>query len=89
MTEMSRMPTSDMCSVRGMGVADMASTSTDFLIDLSRSFCATPKRCSSSMTTRPRSFQVTSLESRRWVPMIMSTSPVSTFRRISLSSFAE
>ena len=40
MTEMSRMPTSDMCSVRGMGVADIDSTSIAFLICFSFSFCA-------------------------------------------------
>ena len=41
-------PTSDMCSVRGIGVADIASTSTSVRSWRSSSFCATPKRCSSS-----------------------------------------
>ena len=37
MTLMSRRPTSDMCSVRGMGVADMVSTSTSLRSCFSRS----------------------------------------------------
>ena len=52
-TERSRIPASDMCSVRGIGVADSDSTSTATRSSLNRSFCSTPKRCSSSMTTRP------------------------------------
>ena len=48
MIEMSRMPASDMCSVRGIGVALSVSTSTSSRSDFSSSFCATPKRCSSS-----------------------------------------
>ena len=55
MIRMSRMPSSDMCSVRGIGVADIVSTSTFVASASRRSLCATPKRCSSSMTTRPRS----------------------------------
>jgi len=42
-----------------------------------RSLCSTPKRCSSSMTTRPRSLKRTSALTRRWVPMMMSTPPLS------------
>src|SRR5579872_6547579 len=53
-TLMSRSPTSDMCSVRGMGVADMVSTSTSLRICFSRSLWRTPKRCSSSTMSRPR-----------------------------------
>ena len=53
-TEMSRRPESDMCSVRGIGVADIASTSTSRRICRSSSFWATPNRCSSSTTTIPR-----------------------------------
>ena len=40
MTLISRMPASDMCSVRGIGVAVMVSTSTVFLSCLSFSLCA-------------------------------------------------
>ena len=46
-------------SVRGIGVADMASTSTAVRSRFSCSLCSTPKRCSSSITTRPRSLNVT------------------------------
>ena len=53
-------PTSDMCSVRGIGVADSVSTSTERRISLRRSLCATPKRCSSSTITRPRFLKPTS-----------------------------
>ena len=51
---MSRRPTSDMCSVRGIGVAESVSTSTVARSVFSRSFTSTPNRCSSSMITRPR-----------------------------------
>ena len=69
------MPARARLSVRGMGVADSVSTSTSRFSCLSRSFAATPKRCSSSTTTRPRSLNCTSFESRRWVPMTISTVP--------------
>ena len=52
-TLMSRRPSSDMCSVRGIGVADMVSTSTSLRSCFSRSLWRTPKRCSSSTITRP------------------------------------
>ena len=54
-TDISRNPISDMCSVRGIGVADIESTSTFLRISLMRSLCATPNRCSSSTTSRPKS----------------------------------
>ena len=75
MIDMSRMPASDMFSVRGIGVAVMVSTSTRLRICLMRSLCATPKRCSSSTTSRPRSRNCTSFESSRWVPTMISTLP--------------
>ena len=75
MIDMSRMPTSDMFSVRGIGVAVIVSTSTFLRICLMRSLCATPKRCSSSTTSRPRSLNATSFDSRRCVPTMMSTLP--------------
>ena len=55
MVDMSRMPDRAMFSVRGMGVAESVSTSTARLISLMCSLCATPKRCSSSTMSRPRS----------------------------------
>ena len=86
MIDMSRMPTSDMFSVRGIGVAVIVSTSTRLRICLMRSLCATPKRCSSSTTSSPRSLNTTSFESRRWVPTMMSTLPAATPSRISFVS---
>src|SRR6185437_5893595 len=76
-------------SVRGMGVADMVRTSTCLRICLSRSLCRTPKRCSSSTTSRPRSANFTSFEIRRWVPIRISTLTASTFCRISFCCFGE
>ena len=64
-----------MCSVRGIGVADIASTSTSSRSWRRSSFWATPKRCSSSSTTRPRFWGTTSRESTRWVPTRTSTLP--------------
>ena len=74
-TLMSRRPDIDICRVRGMGVALMASTSTFRRSCLRASFCDTPKRCSSSTMTKPRSLGCTSIDSTRWVPMRMSSSP--------------
>ena len=78
----------DMCSVRGMGVAVSVSTSTDCFIFLMASLWATPKRCSSSTTSRPRFLNSTSLASSRWVPTITSTSPSRSLRRMSFCSAA-
>ena len=72
---MSRTPDSDICMVRGMGVADSVSTSMDSRRFLNCSLCPTPKRCSSSMITSPRSCGFTSRDSSRCVPTRMSTSP--------------
>ena len=47
------MPVSDISSVRGIGVADIVSTSTAVRSDFRYSLCSTPKRCSSSTMTRP------------------------------------
>src|SRR4029450_6394196 len=51
MTEKSRIPSSDIASVRGIGVAVSVSTSTSARSCFRRSFWRTPKRCSSSMIT--------------------------------------
>ena len=69
------MPSSDMPSVRGIGVAVSVSTSTSARSAFSASFWRTPKRCSSSMMTRPRRLNFTSLDRILWVPMTMSTRP--------------
>ena len=74
-TDMSRIPARPIWSVRGMGVAERVRQSTVVRRCFKRSLAATPKRCSSSTTRRPRSLKTTSLESRRWVPMRMSILP--------------
>ena len=53
------MPVRLISSVRGMGVAVIVSTSTLVRSFLMASLCCTPKRCSSSMTSRPRSLNST------------------------------
>ena len=88
MVERSRMPLMAMFRVRGMGVAERVSMSTPIKFSFSFSLCLTPKRCSSSMMTRPRSWNRTSLESRRWVPMTMSTLPACRPRRVSFCCLA-
>ena len=65
MTDISRMPSSDIFKVLGMGVAESVKTSTFFFNCLSFSLCATPNRCSSSTTTRPSFGNTTSLDKMR------------------------
>ena len=72
---MSRMPNSDMCKVRGIGVAVIVSTSTVWRTALSRSFTSTPKRCSSSMITSPRLCITMSCCASRCVPITTSIEP--------------
>ena len=86
--EVSRMPVMDISRVRGMGVADMASTSTSVRMALSFSLCSTPKRCSSSMITRPRFLNCISLLSSRWVPITTSTAPLRSPSMVALDSLA-
>ena len=74
-TEKSRMPSSDMPSVRGIGVAVSVRTSTSARSALSASFWRTPKRCSSSMMTSPSRLKLTSFDSILCVPMTMSIVP--------------
>ena len=78
------MPDRDIWSVRGMGVALSASTSTPSLRSFSFSFCLTPKRCSSSITSSPRSWKRVSFLKREWVDMTMSTSPLASLASTSL-----
>jgi hypothetical protein len=54
-SDSSRTPVSASCSVRGIGVADSVSTCTSAFSSFSRSLCLTPKCCSSSTISRPRS----------------------------------
>ena len=82
------MPTMDMCSVRGMGVAVSVSTSTVRLSFLMASLWVTPKRCSSSTTRSPKSLKFTSFPSSLCVPMTTSSSPASRRRSTSFCSCA-
>ena len=77
-----------MCSVRGIGVAVIVSTSTVARSDLSRSLISTPNRCSSSMINRPRFANCTSGDAIRCVPMRMSSCPSAARSMISRCSFA-
>ena len=54
----SRIPVRAISSVLGIGVAVRVRTSTPILSRRSWSLAATPKRCSSSITTRPRFFHL-------------------------------
>ncbi len=84
--DISRMPVTAISRVRGIGVADMVSTSTFARSFFSCSLCSTPKRCSSSTMTRPRSLNFVSEENRRWVPMTTSTAPSFSPSRTALAS---
>ena len=75
MVDISRMPDSAIFSVRGMGVADNVSVSTCLESSLSFSLCVTPKRCSSSMTSNPRSLKCSPFCSSECVPMSRSIFP--------------
>ena len=55
MVEISRIPVTAISSVRGIGVADMLSTSTEVRSALTCSLCSTPNRCSSSTMSSPSS----------------------------------
>ena len=73
--DISRMPVIAISSVRGMGVADMVSTSTCARNCLRNSLCSTPKRCSSSTMTSPSCLNFVADCNSRWVPMTMSAVP--------------
>jgi len=49
----SRMPENAIFNVLGIGVAVNVKMSISLRSDLMRSFCRTPNRCSSSMTSNP------------------------------------
>ncbi len=82
--DISRMPVTAISSVRGIGVALIARMSTLVLSFLSASLCSTPKRCSSSMMTRPRSLNWMLAPSSRCVPMTTSTVPSASPSMVSL-----
>ena len=83
-TEISRSPKTVIATVRGMGVAVITSRCGVVRAPLgsseprSRSTLrwATPKRCCSSITTRPKPGSWTVSESRAWVPTTMALSPL-------------
>ena len=75
MVLMSRAPTSENWSVRGMGVADMVRVSMLVFSWRSFSFVATPNFCSSSMMSSPMSLNLTDLPISLCVPTIMSIFP--------------
>ena len=82
------MPVRHISSVRGIGVADIDRTSTAVRTIFRYSLCSTPKRCSSSTMTRPRSLNRVVGCSSRWVPTRTSISPAASLRMISsLSAF--
>ena len=85
MVDISRMPESAMFSVRGMGVAERVRVSTCRAFSRSRSLAATPKRCSSSMMSSPRSWNATFFCNNLWVPMSRSTLPCAVRSRMSFA----
>ena len=76
-TEKDRIPSRLMASVRGIGVAVRVKTSTSARSFLSTSFCLTPKRCSSSMTTNPKRAKFTFSDKSLCVPTTISIVPFS------------
>ena len=68
-------PEKDCCNDLGMGVADIERRSSPTERLFIFSFCLTPKRCSSSITTRPRFLNLIHPDNNAWVPIIISISP--------------
>ncbi len=83
------MPSSDIASVRGIGVAVSVSTSTSARRRFSCSFWRTPKRCSSSMMTSPRFLNLTSGWISLWVPITRSIVPAASPSSAAFTSFGE
>ena len=71
----SREPINENCSVRGIGVAVIVSVSTFIFNCFNFSFTETPNFCSSSIISKPRSLNSTSLPTNRCVPISMSILP--------------
>ncbi|CAB5060494.1 unannotated protein [freshwater metagenome] len=65
MLDISLIPVIAISKVLGIGVADIASTSTFVLAFFNSSLCSTPNRCSSSTTSKPRSENSISFERSR------------------------
>ena len=75
MIDMSFNPMRDIYKVRGIGVAVRVNTSTNVFIFFNFSLSFTPKRCSSSITTSPRSLNLMFFLNIACVPITMSTVP--------------
>ena len=84
----SRAAISENCKVRGIGVAVSVSVSTFALISRSFSFAATPNFCSSSMISKPKFLNFSSLLKRACVPIKISILPSATEESISFFCFA-
>ena len=83
----SRAAINENCNVLGMGVAVKVNVSIFALSVFSLSFIPTPNFCSSSMTNKPKSRNITSLLTSRCVPIMMSTFPSARFCRGSVCCF--
>ena len=86
--DISRMPVIAISRVRGIGVADIDSTSTEVRSRFICSLCSTPNRCSSSTMIRPRFLILMSGLSSRWVPITMSTVPSASSSMTSAASLS-
>ena len=75
MTDISLMPVKDISKVRGIGVAVIVKKSTFVFKAFRCSLCSTPNLCSSSITTKPKSLNLTSEVNKRCVPITTSTVP--------------
>jgi len=73
--EISLNPAIAIFKVLGIGVAVNVKKSSSLRIFLKCSFCRTPKRCSSSITTKPNSLNFSSLDNKVCVPITISTLP--------------
>ena len=83
---MARIPAIHMYIVRGMGVAERESTSTEVATVFTLSFWRTPNRCSSSTTRSPKFLKMIFGESSACVPTTTSTFPAAMSSRIPCSS---
>jgi hypothetical protein len=89
MTLRSLKPARPAARVRGVGVALIQRAWIPLASSESFAFSAAPKCCSSSMITRPRSANFTSLEARAWVPTTTFNLPLFSPSFASLVSAAE
>ena len=87
-TDKSLAPINENCKVLGIGVAVRVKVSMFDLKVFNLSLIETPNFCSSSITSSPISLNFTSLPTILCVPIKISTSPFSTFLRISFCSLA-